>query len=167
MGESASASAGPTEGHTGRYKTAVRALHLGRPLVGMQVADLFACFEYLAARPEVDPQRIAALGKGNGGVIALFAALLEPRIRKVAAEGSLLSYLDLVRAEHHRGFADIVAPGVLRDFDLPDVIQAIAPRATWIVNPVLLSRSATGPIPLRNRLTGWDFERAYGDWLRQ
>jgi dienelactone hydrolase len=76
MGESAPSAEGPTEGHTARYRTAMRALHVARPLAGMQTADLLACFDYLSVRA----QNIAVTGKGNAGVIALYAALLEPRI---------------------------------------------------------------------------------------
>ena len=166
MGESAASSTGATEGHTNRYKTAMRALHVARPLAGMQVADLLACFDYLTTRPEVDPQRIAVFGKGNGGVIALYAALLEPRLRKVAAEASLVSYLDLARAGDHRGFAGIVIPGVLKDFDLPEVARAIAPRTVWLVDPVVLSGSGEDTIPARHRPAGSAFDLAYSDWLR-
>jgi len=60
-------------------------------------------------------------GQGNGGVLALYAAALEPRMAKVASERAPASYMDIVRAKMHEGIIGIVVPGVLRDFDLPDM----------------------------------------------
>ena len=112
----------------------MRALLVGKTMVGMQTGDVLRAFDYLVSRSDVDPGRIAIIGKGNGGVLALYAAALEPRITKVACEGAPSSYMDIVRMKIHENIIDLVAPGVLRDFDLPDVIAALKPRAVWIVN---------------------------------
>jgi hypothetical protein len=61
-------------------------------------------------------------------VLAVYAAALEPRIGRVICEGGPASYMDLVRAKVYDGIVDIVAPGVLRDFDLPDIVVALGPR---------------------------------------
>jgi len=50
----------------------------------MQVYDALRAFDYLAARPDVDPSRIGVIGKFNGGVVALLAPALEPKFRKLA-----------------------------------------------------------------------------------
>jgi dienelactone hydrolase len=50
--------------------------------------DLIAAVDHLAAQPEVDPDRIAAVGLSMGGEEALGAAGAEPRIRAVVAEGA-------------------------------------------------------------------------------
>jgi hypothetical protein len=63
--------------------------------------------------------------------VALFAAALEPRIAKVACHKSPESYMEIVRAGMHQGIAEIVVPGVLRDFDLPEVAASIKPRTVW------------------------------------
>jgi hypothetical protein len=117
-----------TPPHTPRYKTVMRALQVGKPLVGMQVADLLSVFEYLRARPDVDAGRIALAGKHNGGVAALYAAALEPRIARVSCEGSPAAYLEIARAKLYANAMDIIVPGVLQDFDLPDVAAALGPR---------------------------------------
>jgi cephalosporin-C deacetylase-like acetyl esterase len=137
-------------GYSSLYQTFMRGYLLAKPLAGMQTSDVLRAFDYLASRPEVDAARIATLGKGNGGVLAMYAAALEPRIAKVAAEGSLTSYLDLARAPQHDGMIDIIVAGVLKDYDLPDLERAIAPRK--------LSRIT--------RTEGWSFAKVYADWLR-
>lgn len=53
--------------------------------VDVLAADLAAAVERVAARPEVDAQRIAVLGMSEGGWVAPFAAALTPRIRAIAA----------------------------------------------------------------------------------
>lgn len=68
-------------------------------------------------------------GKNKGGVIALYTAVMEPRIARVAVEGAVPSYMSVVRSETHKDLIDLVVPGVLHDFDLPDLAaKAIAPR---------------------------------------
>lgn len=159
----------------GSRQTAMRALLVGKTLLGMQLTDTLAAFEYLASRPDVEGSRIAILGKQNGGVLALYAAALEPRIERVAVERAVVSYMAIVRARQHEGLLDIVVPGVLHDFDLPDLTKAITPRRLWIVDP----RSPTGakldpqqvvsayaPARVVDRPEGGAFERVYADWLR-
>ena len=73
---------------------------------------MLRAFDWLAVRPDVDARRIAIVGKGNGGVLALYAAALEPRIAKVATEKSPASYMEIVRAKMHDGITEIVVPGL-------------------------------------------------------
>ena len=128
---------GPPVGQRGDYsssqKLAMRAILVGKTMVGMQTGDVLAAFEWLAGRPDVAPKRISVIGKGNGGVLALYAAALEPRISRVACERSPASYMDIVRAKTHEGVTGIIVPGVLHDFDLPDVAVSLKPRSVWIV----------------------------------
>jgi hypothetical protein len=97
----------------------------------MQTGDVLRAFDYVNGRPDVDPKRIAILGRGNGAVLALYAAALEPRITKIGLVKAPDSYLKIVQAKMHEGIVDIVVPGVLRDFDLPDVEASLSPRRVW------------------------------------
>ncbi len=178
-----------SEGYPIDYQTAMRALLVGKTWVGMQVDDLLRSFDYLASRPDVDPKRIAVFGKGNGGVLALYAAALEPRVEKVVCERAVLSYMSIVRAKLHENMIGIVVPGVLHDFDLPDVAFAIAPRTLWIVDPRTPTggKVASGDAAAEYGVTAqafrtlnraesfrivpdrpavWTFEKVYGDWMR-
>jgi cephalosporin-C deacetylase-like acetyl esterase len=124
---------GPRGTNSANYQTAMRATLVGKSMAGMQTADVLCAFDWLAARPDVDPKRIAIIGKGNGGVLALYAAALEPRMAKVASAKAPTSYMEIVRAKMHEGIIGIVVPGVLRDFDLPDVAASLKPRPVWRV----------------------------------
>ena len=143
-GESASLGGRPP--HTGRYETTMRAFIVGKTMVGMQVVDLLQTFNYLASRPDVNADKITLLGKGNGGVIALFAAALDPRLKKTICEDALVSYLNMASTTYYdQSLFDVIVPGVLKDFDLPDVAAAIAPRSLQIVD-AQSAAEALGPV---------------------
>ena len=128
-GEAGSAP-GPRGGYSKAYQTNMRALLVGMTMAGMQTGDTLRAFDYLNSRPDVDARRIRAIGKGKGCAIALFAGVLEPRITQVECEEPPPSYMEVVRARMHSGDMDLVVPGVLRDFDLPDVGAALGARFT-------------------------------------
>jgi cephalosporin-C deacetylase-like acetyl esterase len=170
---------GKPGGYGSSYQTSMRAILVGRTMLGMRIGDLLRTFDYLAARSDVDPARISVLGKGNGGVVALVAAALEPRLRKIACQGAVLAYMDVVRAKLHENMIEIVVPGVLRDFDLPDLAASIAPRPLWIVDPRTPAGAAISPeeglrtyprakhIRILERPAGRNFEETYADWIRR
>jgi cephalosporin-C deacetylase-like acetyl esterase len=115
-------------GYTSSYQTAMRALLVGKTMPGMQTSDILSAFEYLNSRADVDTKSISIIGKGKGGPLALYAAILEPRIAHVTSSGAPESFLSIVRMKVHDDIADIVVPGVLRDFDLPDIVTALGSR---------------------------------------
>jgi cephalosporin-C deacetylase-like acetyl esterase len=185
IGESRPASG--AGGYRPDWQTLQRALLVDRTLVGLQLEDLLAAFACLAGRGDVDAERIGVVGKGNGGVLALFLAVLEPRAGKLALEGSFLSYMAIARARYHEDLTGAIVPGVLRDFDLPDLAAALAPRPLWIADP----RSPTGArlapdlalgeyapaarayqragageaFRILQRPEGWAFGEVYAAWL--
>jgi cephalosporin-C deacetylase-like acetyl esterase len=154
-------------GYTGEYQAAQRAILLGKTLIGMHLTEIQKRVDELAASGPV-----ALYGKGNGGVLALYAAALDPRIQKVAVEASVMSYMDIVRAKIHNAI-EIAIPGVLRSFDLPDLARAIAPRPLWIVSPVAPSGTTASASAAKEqypgatvklRPEGWTFEQVYAGW---
>lgn len=122
-------------GYSPDWQLAQRALLLGRPLIGMQVFDVLRAFDYLRTRKEIEASKISIIGAGNGGVVALYAAALEPRIASADLHDAVASYMAVVRSRTHRDMIGIVVPGVLSEFDLPDLAKAIAPRPLRIHSP--------------------------------
>jgi len=51
--------------------------------IELEVARLVAGLDLLAARPEVDPARIAVVGHDFGGMYAILAAAADPRVRSL------------------------------------------------------------------------------------
>jgi hypothetical protein len=94
----------------------------------MRTQDLLAVYDHLSTLAEVDPERVSLVGEGNEGVIALCAAAIEPRIKSVVMSDSILSYLDVTRANWFGDLTDIIVPGVLLDYDLPDLARLMGGR---------------------------------------
>jgi len=120
----------------GQYDSAMTALLSGNTLVGMRMLDVWRGVDVLAARADVDRARIRGFGKEAGTTPLLYAAAMDERISKVALEGMLVSYRAIVDQRIHRQIFEQVIPGVLRSYDLPDLVSALAPRPVWIVNSV-------------------------------
>jgi hypothetical protein len=126
---------------TENYRTAMRAILIGKTMLGMRVQDLLAVYDHVRGRADVDETRVTVVGTGPMGVVALCAAALEPGIRHAVAEKSLSSYLEILRArDYPETLVDLVVPGVLEDFDLPDLAALAGPGRVTLVGPV----SATG-----------------------
>ncbi len=120
---------------------------VGKRLVGLRVTDALRAFDYLITRTEVDPSEISVFGRDEGGITALHAGVLEPSFRAIAAENALLSYMNLVQTKNHYGFNDLILPGVLQDYDLPDLANASSPRPVWISSPRRADTPLAQPSP--------------------
>ena len=79
---------------------------------------------------------ITIVGVGASGPVALHAAALDPRIAAVRLENSQLSYQLAGMLALQRELPPISVPGVLRTYDMPDLMAAIAPRPIAVFNPL-------------------------------
>jgi cephalosporin-C deacetylase-like acetyl esterase len=108
---------------------------LGRPLLGMRVTDALAVLQYLRSREDVDGARIGIVGRGWAGMVALFAAGVDPQISWAALAGIPASYGEIARSKLYAQPASLLLPGALQDFDLQDVLASLAPRPLLVANP--------------------------------
>ncbi|WP_321470593.1 acetylxylan esterase [uncultured Paludibaculum sp.] len=115
-------------GYSGDWQLAQRAMLIGRPLPGIQTLEALRAYDFLRTRPGVDPSKISITGIRDGGMIALYATALEPRIASATVKEMMASFMTLARAKVHKDRIGSVVPGVLSEFDLPDLALAIAPR---------------------------------------
>lgn len=122
-------------GYSAAYQAAAREWLHGRSLAARHTEAVLRAVGELRTRPDVNPKRIFVWGRGAAGVAALLAAALDEDIAGVAAEQTVTSWYAITQAKLHEGTAEIVVPGVLRDFDLPDLVNLIAPRPLWLVDP--------------------------------
>ncbi len=99
------------------------ALHLDRPLLGQRVFDLLQALRALEGG-----NGFHLVGVGSGGPIALHAAVLDERIKKVEIERSVVSWSAVARAPISRDQFSGAVPGVLEFYDLPDLTALLAPR---------------------------------------
>lgn len=102
-------------------------LWIGRPLLGQWVGDVQRLIDALQAVHGSLPRDLAVVGLGPAGLLAEVAAALDPRITRVAAIGSLASYVTDVPYE--KQWLGLMAPGILRDVgDIAHIAALIAPR---------------------------------------
>jgi cephalosporin-C deacetylase-like acetyl esterase len=118
----------------GDFKDTMAALLVGKTMVGMRTLDIRRGVDLLSARSDIDRNRIYVYGKKAGSVPALYAAVLDGRIRKVVLEGMLSSYDSVVENKIHRQVFESVVPGALKFYDLPDLVATLAPRKVSIVS---------------------------------
>jgi dienelactone hydrolase len=103
----------------------------GRTLWGMIVRDDQMALGYLAARPEVDPARIAAMGLSMGSTRTWWLAALDERIKVAVSVSCLTRYQDLIRDGEVNGHGIYYfVPGLLHEkIDMESIVGLIAPRA--------------------------------------
>jgi dipeptidyl aminopeptidase/acylaminoacyl peptidase len=103
---------------------------------------LAGAIDAVARQPDVDPDRIGAIGFSDGGYITVQVAALDHRLRAVALEGTPSDLVEQTRAEYERGglVPQLAASFALRVFGPDpremrpiDVIRSIAPRAVLVV----------------------------------
>jgi dienelactone hydrolase len=102
----------------------------GRTLWGMMVRDDLLALNYLLSRPEVDPNRIAAMGMSMGSTRTWWAAAMDERIRVAVSVACLTRYQNLIargRLKQHGIYYYV--PNMLKEkIDTESVVGLIAPR---------------------------------------
>ena len=126
-------------------------LMLGKPLLGGQVHDALRAMDYLRSRVGGP---ISVVGDGPHGVIALYVAALDAAVTGVALRRTISDYRSLAVADRYSQPFGIYAYGVLREFDLPDVARAAAPRPVLLLDPVTPAGSAAGAAAARDLYKG-------------
>jgi hypothetical protein len=86
------------------------------------------------ADPMVDPQRVGATGVSTGGLLALSAAVIEPRIAASSVQGIFGSMRVSFIRDRHRHCSCGAIPALLPEFDLPELALLVAPRPLHISN---------------------------------
>ncbi|MDT8302513.1 MAG: exo-alpha-sialidase [Sedimentisphaerales bacterium] len=102
----------------------------GRTLWGMMVRDDILALNYLVSRPEVDSNRIAAMGMSMGSTRTWWLAALDERIKVAVSVACLTRYQNLIargKVQAH-GIYYYVSNMLKEHIDTESVIGLIAPR---------------------------------------
>jgi dienelactone hydrolase len=113
-----------------------RASVVGKSLAGLRAADVLRAVDLLASRPDVDARRIDAIGRATFAVPVLLAAVLDSRLARVALDESMVSYRAVLGHSIHKDLPESLLPGVLRRFDIGDLLLALAPRPVLVADPL-------------------------------
>lgn len=102
---------------------------------GVMLWDDLRTLDYLASRPEVDPQRLGCVGLSVGGYRSFVLAALDPRIKAAVDVGWMTSFASNIR-RHVLNTVGLTfhVPGLYRYLDLPDLAALIAPRGILVIN---------------------------------
>lgn len=109
------------------------AFELGRHLIGYEVQKVLAGVDWFARKRTGGGPRIGVMGWGEGGMLALYAGALDPRIDAVCVSGYFASRQDVWQEPIYRNVF-----GLLEQFGDAEVASLIAPRA-------LIVEAAQGP----------------------
>ncbi|MDQ2799022.1 MAG: alpha/beta hydrolase family protein [Armatimonadota bacterium] len=111
----------------------VTALMLGETVAGWRTWDALRALDYLQTRTDcVDPARLGVMGISGGGLVALFAAALDPRVSACVVSGYFNTFAASILSISH--CIDNYVPGLLRLGEMPDLAALIAPRALFVEN---------------------------------
>lgn len=88
------------------------------------------------SRSDVVADKIELIGEGSAGRVALHTAALNPRISPLKLVRSLDIWMDVLRQPLGRNQLTNIVPFALEYYDLPQLVQAIAPRLVEVVEPV-------------------------------
>jgi dienelactone hydrolase len=114
---------------------AMRALMVGRSLVGMRILDMSSLIDWLVTQPQVDPGRLFCTGQSGGGTLTVWAAALEERIAAAVPSCGFCTFEHSIMAVHHCPCK--YAAGVLDLCENYDLAGLIAPRPLLVVTGAL------------------------------
>jgi hypothetical protein len=122
--------------HGSEFRLACDASMMGSSLLGLRVFDVLRGFDYLKSRGDVG--EIGIYGIGSGAILSFFAAALEEGFRELTFEDMLYSYRNFIQTRFYSWRTcnpKILAWGLLRYFDIVDILPCLSPRSTYFVNP--------------------------------
>jgi dienelactone hydrolase len=101
---------------------------------GVMFTDDIRTVDYLASRPEVDPERIGCCGLSVGGFRSAHLAGLDRRIKAAVVVGWMSTYGDMLQG-HLTSIGPMkIIPGLYEYMDLPDVVSMNCPGGLMIIN---------------------------------
>ena len=112
----------------------------GRPIFGQRVKDICSSVRWIQ-QPEWMASEIYIWANGVSSLLAAFAATQCDGISGLVLENPLISFESVVSTRLPEYGDEILIPGVLELFDLPQVFQSLAPLKVTLINPLLGDKS--------------------------
>ena len=119
---------GSTEQHT---TLGAQSLWIGQSFARYRIWDAKRALDYLASRPEVDPDKLGASGCSGGGTVATYISALDPRVKVAAPSCYVNSFHEVFpgpTGDAEQSVPNFIASG----FDIADYIELFAPKP-WLV----------------------------------
>ncbi len=116
-----------------RDRLTMRAWEAGTSLPAIEIAKLVKAIDVLAARPDIDADRIAMMGLSYGGFYTLYTTALDPRIKVAVVAAYFNDRAAVLDAGEPQGFLDWRFNASLSLWRDPDVAALVAPRPLLIL----------------------------------
>ena len=113
------------------YRIAAGSLHVGRPLPGQRVVDVLTLLDFCDADARLEGRPVRIVAEGACGPVAAHAAVLDPRIRHATLRRSLKTWRSYLENPLQYDMLSNVVPGVLRCYDLPDLVRLSGGRVSY------------------------------------
>ena len=110
----------------GCEKPFLNAVQLGKTLIGIRTKDICKLIAYLGASAEFDLDDLACVGLSGGGMMTMYAAALDERIKRACISGYITEMKGSILGIRHCSCNYV--PGLAPVADFPDIAGCIAPR---------------------------------------
>lgn len=127
---------GGTEKGPGCFKPAMTNLLIGRTTIGERVWDVSRCVDVLTSdfADFVKPDEIYDLGNSGGGTCTVYATALEERLAGGIPSCAVSTFAASIGAMEHCSCNYV--PGILRYFDMAEILMMSAPRKLVVVSGI-------------------------------
>lgn len=115
-------------------KFAKSLLCAGTLWAGLVLYDDERALDYLASRPDVDPERIGCGGLSGGGLRTVFLGGMDPRIKAAFPVGWMTTWRDVMLYKPHKHTWMLYVPGLPRQLDFPEILGMRAPLPVFVLN---------------------------------
>lgn len=124
------------------HRNAVISAYIGKTLIGQRVEDIMKTLDIMLTMENIDPNDISIVGIDRAATAVLHAAALIPTFKDVIIRLYYhMSWLEIVADPTEPNNMTHVVPNALQYYDLPDLVNAIAPRTvTYAEEPVTRRR---------------------------
>lgn len=106
-----------------QYRTAVVALHTGKPLMGQRVKDIHTLLNFCSQQKELSGRNIEIVSDGINAVAVMHATILDERINSTILTNTLKSWRSYIENPIQRDMLPNTLVGVLKYYDIPDLVR--------------------------------------------
>jgi len=132
----------------------------GRPIFGQRVSDIRAIVQFLS-RSDNNGKEIYLWAKGVTAIYAALAATAADGVAAMVLEEPLLTFEQIVTTRVPAYRHEIILPGVLEQFDLPQIYRALCPTKVAVINPL-----AGDKLPVSEELTTKAYRQVAQEYIR-
>lgn len=139
----------------------------GKPIFGQRVKDILSVIKWI--ENDLKESNIIYWGTGMGSVYGAFAGVLSDNVSGFILEEPLISFESIVNSEKPGYDHEILLPGILENFDMQQVYQAICPKPVFVLNPLSGDKKNAGSSEIEkideNVKTTYKSIRIQKDWM--